>query len=206
MMIRIQSWSSLLLCMRGSFHLWENYFKTRPAARTRVNGEVTANGFYPLFYYGGAVAVVVELRQREASNELETFTIVVDGELPGALFGTQPDDDVFCAAVAGDVYERFADNVPHLARNFYRQHQFANVRNEAHTNAGILAVLIDAGDHPLDEAVGIEVHRLELLNELPQVRDLALHQLLNVEEFAGNILRETWRTDAQGIKTKCDGV
>src|SRR5256885_7156831 len=101
MIIRMQSWSSLLLCMRGSFHLWENYFKTRPAARTRVNGEVTANGFYALFYYRWAVAVVVELSQREASNELETFSIVVDGELPGALFGTQPDDDVFCAAVAG---------------------------------------------------------------------------------------------------------
>src|SRR5438094_804279 len=125
MIIRMQSWSSLLLCMRGSFHLWENYFKTRPAARTRVNGEVTANGFYALFYYRWAVAVVVELSQREASNELETFSIVVDGELPGALFGTQPDDDVFCAAVAGDIYKCFADNVPHLARNFYRQRQLA---------------------------------------------------------------------------------
>src|SRR5206468_11257148 len=121
MIIRMQSWSSLLLCMRGSFHLWENYFKTRPAARTRVNGEVTANGFYALFYYAGAVAVVVELRQREASNELETFSIVVDGVLPGALFGTQPDDDVFCAAVAGDISKCVAATVPHLARNFHGQ-------------------------------------------------------------------------------------
>src|SRR2546427_3636960 len=107
MIIRMQSWSSLLLCMRGSFHMWENYFKPRPAAGARVNGEVTANGFYALFYYCWAVAVVVELRQREASNELETFSIVVDGELPGALFGTQPDDDVFCPAVAGGGFEAF---------------------------------------------------------------------------------------------------
>src|SRR5437899_12970703 len=106
MIIRMQS--SLLLCMRGSFHLWENYFKTRPAARTRVNGEVTANGFYALFYYRWAVAGVVELSQREASNELETFFIVVDGELPGALFGTQPDDDEFGAALAAGLYQRCA--------------------------------------------------------------------------------------------------
>src|SRR5205823_12309599 len=167
-------WSVVSLSVRGSFPVWENYFRTRHAARTRVNGEVMANGFCALFYYRWAVAVVVKLSQREASNELETFSIVVDGELPGALFGTQPDDGVFCAAVAGDIYKCFADNVPHLARNFYRQHQLANVRDEAHTNAGILAVLIDDGAQPLDEAVGIEVHRLELLNELPQVRDLAL--------------------------------
>src|SRR3989442_9152654 len=101
MIIRMQSWSSLLLCMRGSFHLWENYFKTRPAARTRVNGEVTANGFYALFYYRWAVAAGVEVRQREAANELETFSIVVQGEPPGPPFGTQPDDRVFCAAVVG---------------------------------------------------------------------------------------------------------
>src|SRR5438132_11700727 len=101
MIIRMQSWSSSLLCMRGSFHLWENYFETRAAARARVNGEVTANGFYALFYYGGAVAVVVELREREASNELETFSIVVGGVLRGAVFGTQPDGDVFDACVAG---------------------------------------------------------------------------------------------------------
>src|SRR5207245_10079404 len=113
MIIRMQSWSSLLLCMRGSFHLWENYFKTRPAARTRVNGEVTANGFYALFYYRWAVAVVVELSQREASNELETLSIVVDGELPGALFGTQADDDGFCAAAAGDMDKGFRDPRPH---------------------------------------------------------------------------------------------
>src|SRR5438128_10414150 len=142
MIIRMQSWSSLLLCMRGSFHLWENYFKTRPAARTRVNGEVTANGFYALFYYRWAVAVVVELSQREASNELETFSIVGDGELPGALFGTQPDDDVFCAAVAGVVYERFADSVPHLARNFYWHARFANVRGDTHTDPGSLPVRV----------------------------------------------------------------
>src|SRR2546426_12317149 len=135
MIIRMQSWSSLLLCMRGSFTLWEIYFKTRPAARTRVNGEVTANGFYALFYYRWAVAVVVELSQREASNELETFSIVVDGELPGALFGTQPDDDVFCAAVAGDVYERFAGNGPHLARHFFPQPPFPDVRDEKPTPA-----------------------------------------------------------------------
>src|SRR3989441_8472832 len=158
MIIRMQSWSSLLLCMRGSFHLWKIYLKTRPAARTRVNGEVTANGFYALFYYRWAVAVVVELSQREASNELETFSIVVDGELPGALFGTQPDDDVFCAAVAGDVYERFADNVPPLARNFYRQHQFANVRDETHTDASILPGMIDVGVRPLDGAVWVQGH------------------------------------------------
>src|SRR2546429_288079 len=79
MIIRMQSWSSL--CMRGSFHLWENYFKTRPAARARVNGEVTANGFYALLYYGGAVAVVFEVRQREASHELENFFIVVAGNI-----------------------------------------------------------------------------------------------------------------------------
>src|SRR2546425_11554988 len=101
MIIRMQSWSSLLLCMRGSFHLWENYFKTRPAARTRVNGEVTANGFYALFYYGGAVAVVVEVRQRGAANEPGTLSIVVAGELPSAPFGAQPDGDVVCGAVAG---------------------------------------------------------------------------------------------------------
>src|SRR2546426_7499685 len=160
MIIRMQSWSSLLLCMRGSFTLWEIYFKTRPAARTRVNGEVTANGFYALFYYRWAVAVVVELSQREASNELETFSIVVDGELPGALFGTQPDDDVFCAAVAGDVYERFADNVPHLARNFYRQHQFPNGRDEKHTDARILTGLIDDGAQPLDGEGGVQGHPL----------------------------------------------
>src|SRR2546422_574317 len=122
MIIRMQSWSSLLLCMRGSFHLWENYFKTRPAARTRVNGEVTANGFYALFYYRWAVAVVVELSQREASHELETFSIVVDGELPGALFGTQPDDDVFCAAVAGRGLRRLPGHVAHPPRQFYPQH------------------------------------------------------------------------------------
>src|SRR5437773_843291 len=140
------------------------------------------------------------------AHDLETFSIIVDSELPFELFETQPDDVVFCAAVAGDVYQRFADNVPHLAGNFYRQHQLVNVRDETHTDASILAVLIDDRAQPFDEAVGIEVHRLELLNELPQVGDLALHQLLNVEEFAGNILREPGRTDAQGIKTKCDGV
>src|SRR2546428_2477529 len=101
MIIRMQSWSSLLLCMRGSFHLWENYFKTRPAARTRVNGEVTANGFYALFYYRWAVAVVVEVSQREASHQLETLFLVLDGELSSAPFGTQPDGDVFFPAVAG---------------------------------------------------------------------------------------------------------
>src|SRR3989442_9409959 len=122
MIIRMQSWSSLLLCMRGSFHLWENYFKTRPAARTRVNGEVTANGFYALFYYRWAVAVVVELSQREASNELETFFIVVDGELPGALFGTQPDDDVFCAAVAGGGFERLPGQMAPPPRQFLPPH------------------------------------------------------------------------------------
>src|SRR2546426_7845685 len=122
MIIRMQSWSSLLLCMRGSFTLWEIYFKTRPAARTRVNGEVTANGFYALFYYRWAVAVVVELSQREASNELETFFIVVDGELPGALFGTQPDDDVFCAAVAGGNFKRFRGQVAPPPRQFFPPH------------------------------------------------------------------------------------
>src|SRR2546422_11342567 len=145
MIIRMQSWSSLLLCIRGSFHCGENYFKTRPAARTRVNGEVTANGFYALFYYRWAVAVVVELSQREASNELETFSIVVDGELPGALFGTQPDDDVFCAAVAGGVFERFAGKVSHLARNFFPPHQFAHVREGKATHAQIPTVLDDDG-------------------------------------------------------------
>src|SRR5437667_12506374 len=97
MIIRMQSWSSLLLCMRGSFHLWENYFKTRPAARTRVNGEVTANGFYALFYYRWAVAVVVELRQRESSNELESLSIVVYGSHPVSLLAPQPADDVLYA-------------------------------------------------------------------------------------------------------------
>src|SRR5437879_13792016 len=101
MIIRMQSWSSLLLCMRGSFHLWENYFKTRPAARTRVNGEVTANGFYALFYYRWAVAVVVDLSRREACHELETLSVVVAGELPGALFWTCLRDDALCAAVPG---------------------------------------------------------------------------------------------------------
>src|SRR5947207_14065281 len=86
MIIRMQSWSSLLLCMRGSFHLWENYFKTRPAARTRVNGEVTANGFYALFYYRWAVAVVVELRQREASKDWEPFPLVSIEGFPARLF------------------------------------------------------------------------------------------------------------------------
>src|SRR3989442_15925893 len=122
MIIRMQSWSSLLLCMRGSFHLWENYFKTRPAARTRVNGEVTANGFYALFYYRWAVAVVFEFSQREASNELETFFIVVDGELPGALFGTQPGDDVFCAAVAGGGFEGLAGKRAPPPRQFFPAH------------------------------------------------------------------------------------
>src|SRR5438094_10340322 len=103
MIIRMQSWSSLLLCMRGSFHLWENYFKTRPAARTRGNGEVTANGFYALFYYRWAVAVVVELSQREAAHERETFSIVVDRELSGALFGTQPDEGRCCVGVPGQI-------------------------------------------------------------------------------------------------------
>src|SRR5207245_4082765 len=95
MIIRMQSWSSLLLCMRGSFHLWENYFKTRPAARTRVNGEVTANGFYALFYYRWAVAVVVELSQREASNEMVIFSIVVDGAISGVVLRTLTDEYMF---------------------------------------------------------------------------------------------------------------
>src|SRR2546429_3861293 len=98
MIIRMQSWSSLLLCMRGSFHLWENYFKTRPAARTRVNGEVTANGFYALFYYRWAVAVVVALSQRETPHQPETLSIAVPGQLPGAPFWTPPADHVLCAA------------------------------------------------------------------------------------------------------------
>src|SRR2546422_8958225 len=101
MIIRMQSWSSLLLCMRGSFHLWENYFKTRPAARTRVNGEATANGFYALFYYRWAVAGAVGLGQRAAANEVETFSIVGDAEVAGGLLGTQPDGDVVGAGVAG---------------------------------------------------------------------------------------------------------
>src|SRR2546428_7425020 len=91
--------------MRGGFHRWQNYFKPYPALGTGFRVGNTANGFYALFYYRWAVAVVVELSQREASNELETFFIVVDGELPGALFGTQPDDDVVCAAVAGGRFE-----------------------------------------------------------------------------------------------------
>src|SRR5438552_18498035 len=99
MIIRMQSWSSLLLCMRGSFHLWENYFKTRHAARTRVNGEVNANGFYALFYYRWAVAVVVELSQREADHKPQTFPVLHNDELAAALFGHHPDAYECCTPV-----------------------------------------------------------------------------------------------------------
>src|SRR5919108_5406432 len=154
MMIRIQSWSSL--CMSGSLHLWENYFEACAPARARVNGELAAEGFYAFFYYCRSVTVVFELGEGESSNELETFSVVIDGELPSALFGTEPDDDVLCAAMAGNVFQGFADNVRYFARNFYRQHQLANVRDETHTDTGILTVLIDNGAQPLDEAVRIE--------------------------------------------------
>src|SRR5256885_17061976 len=102
MIIRMQSWSSLLLCMRGSFHLWENYFKTRPAARTRVNGEVTANGFYALFYYRWAVAVVFEVSQREASHELGNISMAVGSEFACGHFRTSSDSKmVFAPGVGG---------------------------------------------------------------------------------------------------------
>src|SRR5438477_10138566 len=108
--------------------------------------------------------------------------------------------------MASNVYQGFANNVRYFARNFYRQHQLANVRDETHTDTGILTVLIDNGAQPLDEAVRIEVHRFELLNQLPQVGHLALHQLLNIEEFGGNILSMPRGTNAQGVEAKCDSV
>jgi len=174
-------------------------FEARTLSRLGDDSKLTFDGADALFDDQGTAPILIQFCVGKAAAEFESAAVIFDAEQPGAALSRQAHQHMLCPAMAAHIGQGFAQDSGNLAASRRREVHLGHIADELRSNAGVLAITGNHAGQKIGQVPGIELKRLELLDQVANVGGFVLHQLLHLEQFLLAFCGGDGRAGAQRI-------